>query len=217
MPRALIILLRGALGRRWGVRAARIYAVMVSISATATIWILVRAFGPDLTTVSLVARSSALLTWIAGGIAALSLAAPPKDAALALGIAALASSRGHDDKTIARAEMAATIRLLGEVIVVPVAGIALFVSLIIAGGRLDGAIWPILGSVLFGVVAAALLGIVTSACRRWGGPRGRTLLMVVVLVPWILSEALLPMRGAQLLSLPGLLGRIWQTLTAGVA
>jgi hypothetical protein len=217
MPRALVILLRGALARRWGVRAARIYAVMVTLSVTVTIWILARRFGPDTSTVSLVARSAALLTWIAGGIAALALAAPPKDAALALGIAALASARGIDDKTIARAEMAATVRLLGEVIVVPVIGIALFVSLIVAGGRLDGAIWPILGSVLFGLVAAALLGIVTSACRRWGGRRGRTLLLVVVLVPWLLTGLVLPTRGAELLSIPGFLGRIWQALTSGIA
>jgi hypothetical protein len=217
MPRALVILFRGALGRRWGVRAARIYALMVSIGVTATIWILARRFGPDTTTVSLVARASAMLTWIAGGIAALALAAPPKDSALALGIAALASSHGLDDRTIWRAEIAATIRLLGEVIVVPVVGIALFVSLILAGGGLGGGVWPILGSVLFGLVAAALLGIVTSVCRRWGGPRGRTLLVVVVLVPWILSETLLPTRSAELLSIPGLLGRIWQTLTSGVA
>src|SRR5258706_2539953 len=192
MPRALVILLRGALARRWGVRAARIYAVMVTISVTATIWILARHFGPDMTTVSLVARSAALLTWIAGGIAALALAVPPKDTALALGIAALASAHGIDDRTVARAEMAATIRLLGEVIVVPITGIALFVSLIVAGGKLDGAIWPILGSVLFGLVAALLLGVVTSACRRWAGPRGRSLLVAVVLAPWVLSELLLP-------------------------
>jgi hypothetical protein len=217
MPRALVILLRGALARRWGVRAARIYAVMVSISVTATIWFLARRFGPDTTTVSLVARSAALLTWIAGGIATLALAVPPKDTALVLGIAALASAHGIDDRTIARAEMAATIRLLGEVIVVPVTGIALFVSLIVAGGRLDGGIWPILGSVLFGLVAAVLLGIVTSACRTWGGPRGRTLLMVVVLVPWLLTELLLPTRVAELLSIPGFLGRVWQVLTTGIA
>jgi hypothetical protein len=164
-----------------------------------------------------VARASALLTWIAGGIAALALAAPPKDTALVVGIAALASSRGLDDRVLARAEMLATIRLLGEVIAVPVAAIAIFVSLIVAGGSLDGAIWPILGSVLFGLLAAGVLGAVVSLCRRWGGGRGRTLLAVVVLVPWILTEALLPTRSAELLSIPGLLGRIWQALTSGVA
>lgn len=217
MPYALVILLRGALARRWGVRAARIYAVMVPISVTGTIWILARHFGPDVNTASMVARAAALLTWIAGGLAALALAAPPKDAALADGIAALASSRGIDERGIARAETAATIRLLGEVIVVPIIGIALFVSLIVASTQLGGVIWPMLGSVLFGVVAAVALGIVASACRRWGGSRGRTLLLVVVLLPWILVQVLPPTQGADLLSIPGLLGRIWQTLTSGVA
>lgn len=217
MPSALVILLRGALARRWGVRAARIYAVMVSLSVTVTIWILARRFGPDTTTVSLVARSAAILTWMAGGIGALALSVPPKDTALATGIAALASAHGIDDRTIARAEAAATVRLLGEVIVIPVACIALFVSVIIAGGKLDGALWPMVGSVLFGAVAALLLGLVTSACRRWGGPRGRTLLVAIVLVPWILTALLLPTRGAELLSIPGFLGRVWQTLTSGTA
>jgi hypothetical protein len=214
---ALVTLLRGALARRWGVRAARIYAVMVSISVTATIWYLARTYGPDMTTVSLVARASALLTWIAGGIAALALAVPPKDAALASGVTALASSRGFDDKELARAEMLATIRLLAEVIAVPIAIIAIFVSLIVAGRSLDGAIWPMLGSILFGLVASGVLGAVTSLCRRWGGARGRTLLTVMVLVPWVLAETLLPSRSGDLLSIPGLLGRIWQSLTTGVA
>jgi hypothetical protein len=213
---ALVTLLRGALARRWGIRAARIYAVMVSLSVTATIWYLARTYGPDMTTVSLVARASATLTWIAGGIAALALAAPPKDAALASGIAALASSRGFDDRALARAETIATIRLLGEVIVVPITAIAIFVSLIVAGGSLNGAIWPILGSILFGLLAAGVLGAVASLCRRWGGARGRTLLTVVVLVPWFLAETLLPQKTGELLSIPGLLGRIWQTLS-GVA
>jgi hypothetical protein len=217
MSRALVLLLRGALARRWGVRAARIYALLVTISFTAVIWILARRFGPDMTTVSLVARASGILTWVAGGIAALALAVPPKDGALSLGITALASSRGLDDRTIARAEMLATIRLLAEVIVVPVAGIAIFVSLIAAGGHLDGGLWPLLGSVLFGAVAAGVLGAVTALCRRWGGARGRSLLVAVVLVPWVLADLLLPTSSAELLSIPGLLGRIWQSLTAGVA
>jgi hypothetical protein len=217
MPRALVTLLRGALARRWGVKAARVYAVLLSISVTGTIWFLVRRFGPDVTTVSLVARAAALLTWIAGGVAALALAAPPKDVALVNGIAALASSHGLDDRTIARAELAATIRVLAEVIFVPVAGIALFVSLFVARGTLDGGIWPILGSVLFAAVAAILIGVVVVACRWWGGRRGRALLLTMVLVPFVLADLLLPARSGELLSIPGILQLIWRTLTGSVA
>src|SRR5262245_49862869 len=94
--RTLVILLRQLLAGRWGVRAARIYAVMVSISVTATIWVLTTRYGPDETALSLVARAAATLTWIAGGIGTLALSAPPKDAALAQGIAALAMARGQN-------------------------------------------------------------------------------------------------------------------------
>src|SRR5262245_66650286 len=92
--RTLVLLLRNLLAGRWGIRAARIYAVMVSISVTATIWVLAKKYGTDDTALSLVARSAALLTWIAGGIATLALSVPPKDAPFAQAIAALALSRG---------------------------------------------------------------------------------------------------------------------------
>jgi len=212
--RTLVVLFRQVLAGRWGIRAARIYAVMVSISITATIWVLAKKYGPDETALSLVARSAALLTWIAGGIGTLALSAPPKDAALAQGIAALAASRGQSEESIARAEMAATVRLLVEVIAVPVAAVALFVFAFVAGGRLQGAAWPIAGSVVFGLFASIVLGVVASGCRRWGGAQGRSWLLVVVVLPWLIAELVVGGRGASYLSIPGLLGRIWETLTA---
>jgi hypothetical protein len=212
--RTLVLLLRHLLAGRWGIRAARIYAVLASISITATIWVVARKYGPDETVLSLVARSAALLTWIAGGIGALALSAPPKDAALAQGIAALAASRGQSEESIARAEMAATVRLLAEVIAVPVAAVGLFVFAFVAGGRLQGAAWPIVGSIVFAVFASIVLGAVASGCRRWGGAQGRSWLLVVVLLPWLVAELVVGGRGAEFLSIPGLLGRVWETLTA---
>jgi hypothetical protein len=212
--RTLVLLFRQLLAGRWGVRAARIYAVMVSISITATIWVLAKTSGPDDSAISLVGRSAALLTWIAGGIGALALSAPPKDAALAQGIAALASSRGQSDEAVARAEMAATVRLLAEVIAVPVAAVGLFVLAFVAWGRLQGAVWPIVGSVVFALFASIVLGVVASGCRRWGGAQGRSWLLVVVLLPWLVAELVVGGRGASYLSIPGLLGRIWETLTS---
>jgi hypothetical protein len=211
--RTLVLLLRQVLAGRWGIRAARIYAVMVSISITATIWVVSRSSGPDETALLLVARSAALLTWIAGGIGALALSAPPKDAALAQGIAALAGARGQSEESIARAEMAATVRLLAEVIAVPVAAVGLFVFAFVAGGRLQGATWPIVGSIAFALFASIVLGVVASGCRRWGGAQGRSWLLVVVLLPWLVAELIVGGRGAAYLSIPGLLGRIWETLT----
>jgi hypothetical protein len=212
--RALVLLLRRLLAGRWGVRAARIYAGLLSISITATIWVLAKKYGPDDTSLALVGRSAALLTWIAGGIATFALAAPPKDAAFAEGVAALASARGLDHETIARAEMAATVRLVAEVIVVPIIAIGAFAFAFVAGGRLPGATRPILGAVLFGLLASLVLGGVASSCRRWGGAQGRSWLVVVVFLPWVASELVLGGRAAAYLSIPGFLGRVWETLTA---
>ncbi|HEX9297539.1 MAG TPA: hypothetical protein VF881_16975 [Polyangiaceae bacterium] len=212
-PRSLVTLQRRTLARSWGVRAARIYAALVAIGITATMWIVAYRYGPDDTAVSLVGRAAALVAWIAGGMSALALAAPPKDAALTQGIAALASARGHSDETFARADLVATVRILAEVIVVPIVLVGLFLFLVIAGGRIEGAAWPIAGSIIFGLVASIVLGVVAWGCRHWGGPQGRTWLIVIVVLPWVLAEQLLSARTAAYVSIPGLLGRAWEALT----
>jgi hypothetical protein len=212
--RALVHLLRYLLAGRWGIRAARIYAVMVSISITATIWVIARRYGPDDATVSLVARSAGLLTWIAGGIATLALSAPPKDRAFAEGVASLATVRGFDEDAIARAGVAATIRILFEVIAVPVAAIGAFVLVFVAGGRIRGVLLPIAGATVFALFASIVLGVLASGCRKWGGAQGRSWLLVVVFLPWLVAELVLGGKGAAYLSIPGLLGQVWEMLTA---
>jgi hypothetical protein len=188
---------------------------MVSISITATIWVIARRYGPDDATLSLVARSAGLLTWISGGIATLALSAPPKDAQFAAGVASLAAARGFDDDAIARAAVAATVRVLVDVIVVPVAAIGAFVVVFFAGGRLRAVIGPIGGAVAFAFFASIVLGVVASGCRQWGGARGRSWLLVVVFLPWLLADLVLGPKGAAYLSIPGLLGQVWEMLTAG--
>jgi hypothetical protein len=212
--RTLVTLHKRLLAARWGIRAARIYAGMLAIGITATIWVLSEKHGPDETALSLVGRAVAMLTWIAGGIATMTLAVPPKDVASAQGIAALASSHGLDNETIARAEMAASVRILVEVIVLPTVAIGLFVFAFVAGGRLQGAAWPLLGAIAFGFLASVVLGAVASGCRLWGGAQGRSWLLAVVLLPWLLEEQVFGGRGGAYLSIPGLLGRAWETLTA---
>lgn len=211
--RALVRLVRESLSRRWGVRGARIYAAIVSLGVSATIWLVARRYGPDGTALSLVARAAAMLTWIAGGLATLALAAPSKDTALIDGIVALASARGLGNEALARAGMIATVRLLVEVIVVPIIAIGVFVFAFVAGGSIESAFWPIAGAVVFGVVAAIVLGAAASSCQRWGGAQGRSWLMAIVLLPWLLADTIASGRVAPYLSIPGLLGRVWETLT----
>jgi hypothetical protein len=215
-PRSLVTLQRRTLARSWGIRAARVYAALVAIGITAAMWIVAHRSGPDETAVSLLGRAAALVAWIAGGLSALALAVTPKDAALAQGVAALASARGHGDETLARADLLASVRIMIEVIVIPIVLVGLFLFLVIAGGRIEGAAWPIMGSMVFGLLTSIVLGAVAWACRHWGAPQGRTWLVVVVLLPWMLAEQLLPARTAAYVSIPGLLGRAWEALT-GVA
>lgn len=202
-------------GRQRGVRAARIYGALLGAGNAAAIWIVGRPNGVDATVVSLVARASAMLTCVAGGIAALALSVPPKDQALVSGIVALASSHGIDERSIARAEALATVRLLAEVVVYPMLAVTAFVLALIAGSR--ETLWPILGAAVFAVVGAGALGALAVACRRFGQSRGRSWLAAIVFLPWIVAEVAMPRHGSEFLSIPGLLGRAWQALTQGGA
>jgi len=210
--RTLVILLRRTLGRSWGVRAAQFYAALLSIGVITAVALSAGGLGANDTSLSLVARSAAMLVWIPGAMCALALATPPRDAGLAQGIAVLAGVRGFNSRRFERAEALATVRLLAEVIMAPLVFMALFVFVVLARGGLARAARPLLGSIVFGLVAALVLGLLASACRRWGGARGRTWLLGGVFGPWLFSEMALSGRIASLASIPGLLGRLWEAL-----
>jgi hypothetical protein len=212
--RTLVHLLRRTLGRSWGIRAARLYAGLLTVGGIIAIAVTSGGFGANETSLSLVARSAAMLVWIPGAAGALALATPAKDTGLAQGIGALALARGFDARRLARAETLATVRLLAEVILVPLVLIGLFVVVIAARGGLAGTARSLGGSMLFGLVAALVLGLAASLCRLWGGARGRTWLTVVVLGPWFFAEVALANRLATYVSIPGLLGRLWEALAA---
>jgi hypothetical protein len=212
--RNLVILLRRTLARSWGIRAARLYAGLLSVGVVTAVALSAGGVGANDTSLSLVARSAAMLVWIPGAMCALALATPPKDTGLAQGIAVLAGVHGFDPRRLARAEALATVRLLAEVIMVPLVFMGLFVFAIAARGGLASTVWPLVGSILFGFVAALVLGSMASVCRSWGGARGRTWLMAVVFGPWIFAETALSGRVASYVSIPGLLGRLWEALAA---
>jgi hypothetical protein len=212
--RTLVILLRRTLGRSWSIRAARFYAALLSVGVVIAVALSSTGIGANDTSFSLVARSAAMLVWIPGALCALALATPPKDASLAQGIAVLAGAHGFDGRRFARAEALATVRLLAEVILAPLVFMGFFVLAIVARGGLAGAVRPLLGSILFGLVAALVLGLVASFCRSWAGARGRTWLLGVIFGPWLFAEVALSGRVAPYASIPGLLGRLWEALAA---
>jgi len=213
-PRILVALLRRSLGRSWGIRAARFYAGLLSVGVVAAVGFSAGGLGANDGSLSLVARSAAMLVWIPGAVCALALATPPKDAGLAQGIAALAAAHGFDSRRLARAEMVASVRLLAEVILAPLILMGLFVFLVLAKGGLLAMARPLVGSILFGLVAAFVLGLVASICRSWGGERGRSWLAAIVLGPWLVAEVALSGRLAPYVSIPGLLGRLWEAVAA---
>jgi hypothetical protein len=108
----------------------------------------------------------------------------------------------------------ASVRLLGEIILVPLVFMTGFVFAIAARGGLAGTVRPLAGSILFGLATAVVLGLTASFCRTWGGRSGRTWLVAVVLGPWIFAEVLLSGRLAPYASIPGLLGRLWDAFAA---
>jgi hypothetical protein len=212
--RTLVILLRGTLGRSWGIRAAQFYAGLLSLGVVTAIALSAGGLGANSTSLSLLARSAAMLVWVPGTMCALALARPPQDAGLAQGIAALAGARGFDARRFARAEAWATVRVVAEVILVPLVFMGLFVTAILTRGGVTGTVRTVVGSILFGAVAALVLGLAASGCRSWGGARGRTWLAAVMFGPWFLAEIALSGRVAPYVSIPGLLGRLWEALAA---
>ena len=212
--RILVALLRRTLARSWGIRAARFYAALLSVGVVTAIALSASGLGANDTSLSLVARAAAMLVWIPGAMCALALAKPPHDTGLTQGIAVLAGARGFDARRFARAEAWATVRLLGEVILLPLLVMGLFVVALLARGGLGGMFRPLAGSLVFGSVAALVLGWAASLCRTWGGPRGRTWLAGVMFGPWFFAETALSGRVASYVSIPGLLGRLWDALAA---
>jgi hypothetical protein len=210
--RALIRLLRGALDRGWTLRMARIYGWLVAVCFAATTWIAARGYGADGTVIALAARAAATIAWVTG-FAALALSAPPKDATFRQGALALASARGFAAGATDRAEMAATVRLLLAIAVPPVAALGVFIWLVEAQAKVGREAWALVGSCVFVAITAILLGAVSSACRQWGKGRGRSLFFLVVLLPWPVALLVLPVKTADLASIPGLLGLFWDTLT----
>lgn len=212
--RTLVTLLRRTLGQNWGVRSARVCAGILALAVMGAVAVTAGGLGANDTSLSLVARSAVLLVWFPGGMCALSLASPPKDTRLTEGITALAGARGFDARRIVRAETMASVRLLGEIILVPLVLMGGFVFAIAARGGLAGTVRPLAGSMLFGLVTAVVLGLTTSFCRTWGGRKGRSWLVAAVFGPWIFAEVVLSGRVAPYASIPGLLGRLWDALAA---
>jgi hypothetical protein len=206
-----VSLLRSSFSRQAGIQAARIAGALAWTATSGTISVLAYRFGPDEATLAVAKQGAGFVAIVSGALAALSIARPRKDRRAEDGIAALAAARGFSRDALGAAELAAWAELAGEAIFIPIAGISIVACAITAGNHIEGATSMLAGAALFGLVASTVIGAVAGMCRRWGGDQGRTWLLGIVFIPWTLAELLF--RGAPYLSIPGLLGRLWESLT----
>jgi hypothetical protein len=202
------------MARQIGVRGAQAMGVMALVAFAITMWLLADRYGPDATPL-LLARAALAVVASCGALTGLSLARSTKDSPVFAGLVALASSRGFSAADIERCELLASLRVAAETVFGPIAAIGLLAFAIAAGRHLPGTGRAVLGAAAFGAVASAGIGLLASACRRWGGARGRSWFVIVIVVPWIFAELMPPAWGSDFVSIPGLVGRAWNILAMG--
>lgn len=207
---ALVMAARRPAAAQAAVRFARaIGALCVTIALLVTGW-LARLYGPDDAVVWVASRSAALLTYWAGGVAALGLAArSSRDEKVIEAVENLALARGFSHRAVRLAEIAACGVVVIEVVLLPALVLAVGTCALVALQYVAGA-WRALVSVLiYAATGSVILGTCAGCCRVWGGRAGRAWFIGVIVVPWVLS--LFSTGGVvhDWASIPGLLGHAW--------
>jgi hypothetical protein len=209
---ALVSLFASELAGRAGVRIARGLGGAIAVGFGAAIAVVAHRYPSESGAAWLVAGAAGASAWVAGGLAALSMARGPTEREDEPAVRALAAACGHGPGSVDLAETVAAARVASATSAVPVAIVAVVA---LAAARDVATIGPAFGAVLFTLLAGATLGALAAACRRWAGERGRSWWLGLVLVPWIVAGALLEGRGGEYLSIPGLLEEAWRVLTSG--
>jgi hypothetical protein len=192
----------------WGIRLTRLYAFGIGISYSALVFTgpLSAGIAPSLWKKSLITAS-----WVAG-IGALSLARDLIERDTSQGLTGLARLRGFGARELERARVAAGAIKLASTVAIPGSMVAL--SALLRWRSLTG-VTSALGLLLFTAAYAALFGATLSllarGCSKALPGRGRLLLLVVVLGPWLLAAGI----GAQLPSIPGGFGWLLSRLAEG--
>lgn len=208
LPRALLRLSARAQRELWGIRLTRLYAFGIGISYSALVLTgpLSAGIAPSLWKKSLITAS-----WVAG-IGALSLARDLIERDTSQGLTGLARLRGFGARELERARVAAGAIKLASTVAIPGSMVAL--TALLRWRSLAG-VTSALALLLFTAAYAALLGstlsVLARGCSKALPGRGRLLLMVVVLGPWLLASGI----GVQLPSIPGGFGWLLNRLAEG--
>lgn len=140
--------------------------------------------------------------WLAGLPVALSAAGDGLRRDAEEGIVTLTAARGLGLRSLELARTLAAIRLVS--VRVALAPIVASLTWLLSTFALAGAARALAASLLFAVAAGVTFGGLGAACARLGRPRGRTLLLVALFVPWLLAS----LAGRASFSLPGALSAL---------
>jgi len=164
-------------------KAARVLGFSIALATLVMMLVLSSGSGRDVVDV-IVVRSIGLLSWLVGGLAALSAARDLDADDTRDGIFALVAQRGYSRRMLVWARAAATVQVVARLVGTPALVLALVAVLMSRSGM------QTLARILLcvGIVGyVALLGVVLGLLARWSAayaPRhGRALLAAVVLGP----------------------------------
>lgn len=192
----------------WGIRLTRLYAIGIGVSYSALV-----LTGPVSVGIApgLWAKALTTASWVAG-IGALSLARDLVERDTSQGLAGLARLRGFGARELERARVAAGAIKLASTVAIP--GILVVLTALLRWRSLTG-VSSALALLVFTAVYAALFGtalsVLARACSRALPGRGRLLLLVVVLGPWLLASGI----GVNVPSIPGGFGWLLSRLAEG--
>jgi hypothetical protein len=126
------------------------------------------------------------------------------------GVEALAASRGISPAALDSARALAAMSAVGLAVGLPLAGLSLLEAALAGrGAMMLHRLGVGLGALLFAAVAGVTLGGAGAVCGRLGRGRGRWLLAMVVLAPWLLAD----LAGHGAWSIPGALDATLDFLT----
>jgi hypothetical protein len=203
--RAVIALCRRRLSGRLGARLSWVLGLGVTLVALG----LVLAGGESLGTRELLLRAVRWMAWLAVPPIALAAAGSPVERDRGDGVDVLVRIHGVSSRRLGMARGVAAMVEVAFRVALPAWTLCVLVAVLTPAWSLL-AMLP--GLLLFAGWAGLVLGGLGAACGHFGGTRGRSLLLVVVLAPWVVADG----WGLPQLSIPGAMD-LMLTLFADVA
>jgi hypothetical protein len=199
LHRSLVRLCQQAQRTLWGLRLGRLYGFGIGLSYAVLMFL-----GPPspATATKLWERALVTASWVAG-VGALSLATELSARDATQGIVGLARLRGFSEAQLERARTVAGALRLTTTVATP--GLMFALASLLCFRTLHGTLVAFAFALLtvpYAALVGGSLSLLARACSGWLPGRGRLLLLVLVLGPWLLSSGLqLPLP-----SLPGAFG-----------